>query len=429
MKRTVISLVGFLLLISITVPSAWAAGWRAGQDIIIEEGQTVDDDLYVSAERVVVNGVIKGDLIGAAQQITINGTVEGDLIAAAQVISINGQVGDDARVAGMVITVGKGASIGDDLLAGCYSLELKPGSVVRGELRWGSNQALLAGEISGDVHGGTSAVRISGQIGGDVVIDLGEKGGGPPPAVFSFFPGGAAVPFVPPGLKVTDEASIGGSLTYTSAEEGDISPQAQIAGGVSRKAPAVRKQAAKPSIGSLPWFLGRLRYFVSLLAVGFLLAWLAPRYLNVAAEGLKAKPLPGFGWGAVIAIGVPLAGLLFGGLVMFISIVMMRLLGKLGTTFLLLGALLDGGLLLLFFIGVAYVSKVIVGLLAGRFILGRIWPSRAGGLLWPLTAGVLAFVILNSIPYLGTLVWLVTVIPGLGAIWMAGQTALKKPAS
>ena len=434
MRRIAVALLALLLLGVVLAPAVHAAEFRSGAKVVIEEGEVIEDDLYVSAQEVVIDGVVKGDLVATGARVLVNGSVEGDLFAAAREIAINGSVGgdawvagqsiivrgsvaDDLRAAGMVITLDEGSSVGDELLAGSYAIELRPGSEIAGEARWGSGVALLAGKIGGNLLGEAGAVEISGHVGGDAKVTVTEKGkGGPPPAFFAFA-GGLPVPSVPAGLHVTDEARIEGSLTYVSAEEADISPAARIAGGVSREEPEVpvAKKPAKPGIGSPRWFLGRLQGFLSLLAVGFLLAWLAPRHLERAVETLKAKPLPSFGWGIVIAVSVPAAGLIFAALIVIVGVLVSALLGGLGGVIILGGLILDEALFTLLFIGVAYVSKVITGLWAGRAILGRIWPSQAGAFFGPIAAGVLAFVVLNSIPYLGVLVWLLAVLPGLGA--------------
>ncbi len=78
---------------------------RQGNEVTIAEDEVIDDDLYVFAQKVTVNGTIKGDLIVFAQQININGSVDGDLIAAAQQVLVNGKVSDDARIAGQVLTL------------------------------------------------------------------------------------------------------------------------------------------------------------------------------------------------------------------------------------------------------------------------------------------------------------------------------------
>ena len=97
-----------LLALAFVTP-ARAFDSRSGDTIIIEKGEVIEDDLYVTAATIVLDGTVKGDLIAAGGTITVNGIVEGDLLAAGQAVIINGEVMDDARIAGAALQVGSGA--------------------------------------------------------------------------------------------------------------------------------------------------------------------------------------------------------------------------------------------------------------------------------------------------------------------------------
>jgi len=98
-------------------PVAWAVEFKGGEEVVIGPDEVIEDDLYVGAGTITIEGTIKGDLVAAGSEITVNGTVEGDLIAAGGYITINGDIEDDARIAGGTLTLGPNARIGDDVLA------------------------------------------------------------------------------------------------------------------------------------------------------------------------------------------------------------------------------------------------------------------------------------------------------------------------
>ena len=52
------------------------------------EAEFTEDDLYVAANEVIVEGTIGGDLVAVGNSITVDGTVEGDLIAAGQSVEV-----------------------------------------------------------------------------------------------------------------------------------------------------------------------------------------------------------------------------------------------------------------------------------------------------------------------------------------------------
>ena len=117
--RRFLILIGFVLLaVLLVVSPVWGAvETRSGQEVVIGPDEVVEDDLYVAANEVVVDGTIEGDLVAFGRSVTVNGTVEGDLIAAGQTVEVGGTVEDDARIAGQALLLGGGASVGDDLLA------------------------------------------------------------------------------------------------------------------------------------------------------------------------------------------------------------------------------------------------------------------------------------------------------------------------
>jgi cytoskeletal protein CcmA (bactofilin family) len=136
-----------LLAVLLLVPSAWAGETLSGEEVVIGADEVIEDDLYVAANEVIVEGTIGGDLVAVGNSVTVNGTVEGDLIAAGQSVEVAGQVDDDVRIAGQALLLSEGAFIEDDLIAAGYSLENEPESSVGGVLWYAGYQALLAGSV------------------------------------------------------------------------------------------------------------------------------------------------------------------------------------------------------------------------------------------------------------------------------------------
>jgi hypothetical protein len=66
-----------------------------------------------------------------------------------------------------------------------------------------------------------------------------------------------------------------------------------------------------------------------------------------------------------------------------------------------------------------YVTKVVVFYPLAYSLLEKSLPSWNASWVVPLIIGTLAFVLLSSIPWLGTLLSVATTFTGLGAIWMA----------
>jgi cytoskeletal protein CcmA (bactofilin family) len=214
-----------LLAVLLLVPSAWAGETLSGEEVVIGADEVIEDDLYVAANEVIVEGTIGGDLVAVGNSVTVNGTVEGDLIAAGQSVEVAGQVDDDVRIAGQALLLSEGAFIEDDLIAAGYSLENEPESSVGGVLWYAGYQALLAGSVGEDLAAALNSLTLGGEIDGDVNVEVDGEDGGPPPSAFGPAPQ-VPIPVVGSGLTLTESALIGGNLTYQSSAEAQINPGA-----------------------------------------------------------------------------------------------------------------------------------------------------------------------------------------------------------
>jgi cytoskeletal protein CcmA (bactofilin family) len=419
-RPRVLILIGLVLLaVLIIVPPVWAVESRSGDQVIVGPDEVVDDDLYATANQVVVEGTIRGDLVAFGQSVTVDGTVEGDLIAAGQSVEIGGKVDDDARIAGQALLLGDGASVGDDLIAAAYSLQNEPESNVGGTLWYAGYQALLAGTVGQNLAGAVNALTLGGEIGGDANVDVdGEEGGAAPPA---FVPvPQVPIPTVEPGLTLTDSALIGGNLTYQSSTEAQIDPGAQIEGDVVREERPVEEEEATRS-PLAEGVLDALGSLVTLFLVGLLLVWLAPRWIRRRAYTVLDRPLASLGWGLLGLVAFLILGIVILLVTILLAIVLGLLtLGSLVALIVVLGLLAEAALVLAFWISTGYLAQIVVGFLAGVLLLESVVPGRGAGRVLPLVVGLIVYVILVAIPVLGSIVGLIVVLLGLGAllIWV-----------
>lgn len=126
--RLLLALTTVGVVVAVSLSSLGATDFRAGDTVVVPAGEVIDDDLYAAGETIRIDGTVRGDLITGGRMVTVNGTVEGDLMSGAQAVVVNGRVGDDVRIAGMTLQIGRDASIGDDVIATGFSLELQPAS-------------------------------------------------------------------------------------------------------------------------------------------------------------------------------------------------------------------------------------------------------------------------------------------------------------
>jgi len=273
-------------------------------------------------------------------------------------------------------------------------------------------------------------VKIDGSIGGNANVDVGEakSGEGMPPG-FPFMPDLPTVPSAPAGLTIGKDARIGGDLNYTAIDKITV-PSGVVAGetnftqyvpetaGAEAEAPPQATGAARAGV----WFVSQLRQLITLLLAGALMMWLVPDWTRKVASIVQTKPLPSLGWGVVAIAAFVLAIL-----VLIIATVLLAVvfgivtLGELAGRFVALGGITMGAATFVFSVTWAYATKIVVSLLLGQLIFGLFKSTAAENRWWPVLLGVLIFVIIAAIPVLGWLAKLVTVLLGLGAIWMWGR--------
>lgn len=416
----VLACAGLLL----AVPSGWAAEVRGGEDLTVAAGEVVDDDLYVAGDDVVVDGTVRGDLVVAAGTVTVRGTVEGDLMAAARTVVVEGEVGDDARLAGQAVVLRQDARIADDLVAGAFSVEARPGSVVGGDVLLGAYQGRLAGDVGGDVGAGAEGLALAGRIGGDVEASVSDAGQDGAPAA-TWLPGGdVPLPAVPSGLTLEDTARLEGDLSYRAGAEASVASGAEVAGQTRFEQIAAPQDPDPGPAGPVALLLEGLRRFVTLLVAGLLVLWLLPRLMAGAATALRTRPWPSLGWGVLAVAGAVVA--LFVVLVVTVLLALgfgVLTLGGLAAAVLGAGLALDVVLGLALVLGVGLLAPVVVSFTAGGGLLRDPVPARFGRRVLALALGLLAYVVLRAVPFLGAVVGPVVALFGLGAVVVWAWTA------
>jgi cytoskeletal protein CcmA (bactofilin family) len=419
--RLIVLALVVLLTFSIVTP-ALAFDPRAGETIVIDADEVIEDDLYLFANIITINGVVKGDVIAAGNSITVNGVIRGDLIAAGNDVTVNGEVTDDIRFAAYALKLGPKSRIGDDVIAAGFSLDAAQGSTVGGALALGAYQALLNGHVTEKAVLALGRLELNGVIDGNVQLSVGvtEDAGLPP--IYYMSNNVPPVPSVNAGLNFGPEAKINGALDYTSTNLYRI-PEGVVSGAVTHTELPVSPQDVSqyhPMRETNPLLyriLEALRFLVALAVIGLLVALVAPGWIRRPAEMIEKRPLPSLGWGFLTFIGMFFTLGLLSLMVIALTILFAALtLGNLAGLSLVLGGSGFFALLVAFGLVAGYLSYLVVGYLSGRWILQRISPALTEKPYWALLLGVLILAVLTAIPFLGSLVSLVVILAGMGAV-------------
>ena len=362
------------LLMILSAVSVLAFDARSGMTVTVASGEVVDDDLYVAAETIIVDGTVDGDLWAAGNTITVNGIVNGSVMAAGRIVNINGDVTHAVRAVAETININ--GDVDGDVMAGCGKLNIVSTARIGGDLLFGADIAGIDGSIEGNIKGSGSTVTISNGVNGDVELKV-------------------------ESLTILSTANIGGDLSYTSEEEADIQSGAQITGATTHKLPEVKPEEKRDWTKVFPFVLftsalSKLISFLMAFVTGVVIIFLAPKKLTSITDAIGTRPGPSAGWGAMILFLTPIAAL----------IVCLTIIG------------IPLGLIALALYGIAlYLAQIPVGLFIGRWIIGRFRVVESKAIMvGALAVGLAILKLLSLIPYFGFFVGFVVVLFGLGAV-------------
>jgi hypothetical protein len=249
-----------------------------------------------------------------------------------------------------------------------------PKGRVAGQVVVFSGTATVAGVVDGDVVVLDGPIVIDGQVSGDVVAIDGS-------------------------VRLAATAQVGGSVL--AGEDVELAEGAQVVGGTREQ---VRFSLGGP-LSALGVLLPPAAIAVSILLAALAVLGLAPRAGERAAVALSGAPFASVGWGIVLALGVPVLGLVTTATVLGLPFGLALLLGV-GLLWLLGEAALVWG----------------IGRLLVRSPRSRFGAVAAG---WAIVAAV------GLVPVLNVVWWVLGSTVGLGAVlvatWHAGRGRDEEP--
>lgn len=377
---TLVAFTVILILATLALPIVGSASEiRSGGSVTIAANERIDDDLYLSAGSVDVQGTVNRDASIAAGRVKISGSIQGSVNLAAGQASVSGTIRGSLRVAsGSVEITG---DIGGDLVVAAGRVRVLSGASIGGDLIVSGGALDIRGAIGGNVRGSAMNVMIDGTIAGNVDVETSR-------------------------FEVASTARITGNVTYSSASSGDISSSADVAGTVQR----VDQSPWGSSSGSLQGSGNTLLRALWALIAGVVVIAAAPRVADAIARNGR-RILLALGIGLIALIGVPVIAIAL----------LVTLIG------LPIGVILIGCFLI-----ALYLSQVFAGLTIGRFILPNRWNDGSRGFnLLAMTIGVIiiAATDLIPVPFASGIVTAIVTLWGLGAVTMIFGQLGPRPAS
>ena len=341
---------------------AAATEFRKGQTAEVHKDETIVGNIFLSGERVEIEGTVDGDVFVAGKDIEIDGHVTGDLISAGRTVWIRGQVDGNVRSVGNTLNILGKVSKNISFFGDTVRIDTK-GAVNGSAMMFGSDLS-LEGQLGRDLLFMGDRVTVLGKVGGS--ID--EKGA---------------------SLEIGSTGQVDGPVKFEGENEPIVSTSAKLASPVQfTKHVHKREEMGRTSL-----------FWSAILAVAFLLYGLVlfrlmPQFsldATRAAESYGAS----LGLGVLVLFALPIASLIAAATIVGLFV-------GLATFLLWLVAL--------------YAAQTVVGALIGQWILGRAGDSW--GLIGRMALGVVIIRAVIALPH-GGWIKLLVLLWGIGAISLA----------
>lgn len=356
--------------------------------VVISKSETVDDDLFIGAETITVDGNVLGSVFAGSGRYVQTGTIKGDLVLGTGNAMITGAVSGDVYIGAGDVMLSK-LMVGGNIIGGAGNLTIDKESKIGGSLIAGSGNLKNAASIGRNLMVGAGTVYLDSKVGKEARVGGGE-------------------------IVIGPNTNIIGNLTYALGEETDNltqDPKAVIGGTTTRYTPPVdarrdmdkfRQDFGKFSIAAHRGWL--IISFLGSLLLGFLLLRLFPKTGLGLSQTLEHSPIRSLGIGFLIVIfALPVM------LVMAISVIGLPIVG----------------LMIPVFAVCLIVAKLVTSYALGRFV-ARQFNWNKTGIYATYFVGLAIFYLLRSLPGIGWVAYMLFTWVGLGAIWDYTHSHLKR---
>ncbi|MFA4942086.1 MAG: polymer-forming cytoskeletal protein [Patescibacteria group bacterium] len=349
---------------------------QSGNSVSNPKDQIINGNLYAAGSIITIDGQVTGDVICVGQTVNISAKVDGDIICAAQTINISGEVLGNVRVAGNFINLS--GTVGRNMNAFGASVILSDKAKVGWDLLVAGVQTEMRGEVNGSLHGSVKNLLVAGRVAKNLDIkvdgDLEKKERGV--------------------LEITETGKVEGDVIYTGINEAKLIKD-RVSGKIVHNLPESSDHKVV-----LAFIWGRIYAIFSALLVGLALLSLWRKQVVGVTDRMKNKIGMNIGVGAIVMFAPPIISLIL--IATFIGIPLALILSAL-------------------WLMVIFVSRVVFGIMVGRFLLKKMVGKQAPKLFLEMIAGIVVCSVIFALPLIGWLGALIATCWSLGAMWFYYQ--------
>ncbi len=357
--------IGILMLIA---PIAGTIADERGEQRYLRQLGT---DTFLAGGSARVSQPVTGDLVVAGGELRIDAPVAGDLVVAGGSVRIDSALSQDLYAAGGELAL-EGTLARNARVAG-GSVSVGPRARIAGNASLAGGRVEVLGAVGGYLQAAGGRVYLDGRVEGDVEATAGA-------------------------LELGPNARIGGMLRYRGGAELVQHPMAQVQGGIERLEMPVRRVAERSPAPALfgVWTLG-------LMAMAAVLVLALPGFFGRVAQATRARFGWSLLWGFLALAAIPVAVVILLATVIGIPLALVALLG---------------------YFALLLVGYVAAGIALGDATLARWWAARAAHRGWRALAaalGVLVIGLAALIPWLGSLIAMLALVAGMGALLLQAR--------
>jgi len=350
---------GFCTVLAIG-PAASATEFRKGQSPTVDKDETIKGDIYMSGERVKIEGRVEGDVFAAGKDIEINGHVTGDVISAGRYLQVRGTVDGNVRSAGNTAVIS--GSVGKNVMWFGDVVTVESTGKIGGSVTMFGDTLAIDGHLGRDILFFGGGINLNGGIEGGIR----EKGH---------------------TLIIGAGAQVGGPIHFEGEKPAEVSSSAKLASPVEFKQMERKKEYRDSS-----YYVWQVIWAAAYILFGLVLFALMP---NFSEEVVKSTEQYGAaaGLGILVGCGLPIAALIA-------CVTVVGLFIGISALFLWYAAL--------------HFGQIVVGALVGKWLMGRTeetWP-----LIGRMAVGFVVLRLCTMIPHVGWVFKYGAALWGIGAI-------------
>jgi cytoskeletal protein CcmA (bactofilin family)/predicted anti-sigma-YlaC factor YlaD len=343
---------------------ASATEHRGGQNPTVGKEETIKGNIYLSGERVHVEGTVDGDVFAAGKDIDIDGHVTGDVITAGRYLRIRGTVDGNVRSCGNTAVIS--GNLGKNIMWFGDAVTVDATGKVGGTITMFGGTLAIDGHLGRDILFIGEEINVNGEVGGSIQ----EKGN---------------------MLIIGSNAQVDGPVKFEGNKPAEVAPGAKLASPVQFK-----QMEKKHEYRDGNYYVWRVIWTAAFILFGSVLFLLVPGFAGETISAAERYGAP-IGLGILVFFGVPLAAL-----IACITVVGLPL------------GILTFGLWML----MLCCAEIVVGTVIGNLILGK--ATDTWGMIGRMALG---FVIVRIVYTPLAQVHVLGLLAALG-IWMWGMGAI-----